>query len=91
MFGIDVNPADIEEGLKSARDFEGKEVEDGQPTWSYQRQVCCRTPQQVQKNMLAILFAARPPARLAAKIDPWIQTALQPGRCFPAGGWVNFS
>jgi hypothetical protein len=40
MFGIDVNPADIEEGLKSARDFEGKEVEDGQPTWSYQRQVC---------------------------------------------------
>jgi hypothetical protein len=44
MFGIDVDPADIEEGLKSARDFEGKEVEDGQPTWSYQRQVCIRMP-----------------------------------------------
>jgi hypothetical protein len=37
MFGIEVDPNDILEGLKSAKDFEGKE--DGEVTWSYQRQV----------------------------------------------------
>eukprot|EP00283_Hemiselmis_rufescens_P007359 CAMPEP_0173430468 /NCGR_PEP_ID=MMETSP1357-20121228/8878_1 /TAXON_ID=77926 /ORGANISM="Hemiselmis rufescens, Strain PCC563" /LENGTH=355 /DNA_ID=CAMNT_0014394801 /DNA_START=282 /DNA_END=1345 /DNA_ORIENTATION=+ len=36
-FGIEVDPSDILEGLKSSRDFEGKE-DAGEPTWSYQRQ-----------------------------------------------------
>jgi hypothetical protein len=36
MFGIEVDPNDILEGLKSAKDFEGKEP--GEVTWSYQRQ-----------------------------------------------------
>mmetsp|Transcript_66919 Transcript_66919/g.139481 ORF Transcript_66919/g.139481 Transcript_66919/m.139481 type:complete len:503 (+) Transcript_66919:158-1666(+) len=36
MFGIDVDPNDILEGLKGVRDFEGKE--DSEHTWSYQRQ-----------------------------------------------------
>ena len=36
MFGMDVDPNEILEGLKGASDFEGKEGED--VTWSYQRQ-----------------------------------------------------
>eukprot|EP00281_Chroomonas_sp_CCMP1168_P023113 CAMPEP_0206233448 /NCGR_PEP_ID=MMETSP0047_2-20121206/11995_1 /ASSEMBLY_ACC=CAM_ASM_000192 /TAXON_ID=195065 /ORGANISM="Chroomonas mesostigmatica_cf, Strain CCMP1168" /LENGTH=449 /DNA_ID=CAMNT_0053657333 /DNA_START=37 /DNA_END=1384 /DNA_ORIENTATION=+ len=36
MFGFEVDPADILEGLKGIKDFEGKEGVE--PTWSYQRQ-----------------------------------------------------
>lgn len=43
MFGFEVDPADILEGLKGVKDFEGKP--DAEVTWSYQRQVslsfCC--------------------------------------------------